>query len=116
MNNQYTYKKYRTKDKSIYNQSLKLRNALLKILIGKSIYSENLEIEKDNDFYGTFKGEQLIGTLSYYEEEPKNAHLTAFVVKSIHQRNGIGQILVKMLINDLKKGCVNNEVLFFRQY
>lgn len=76
---------------------------MLRIPIGKTIYSENLEIEKDNDFYGVFKGQQLIGTLSYYEEEPRAVHLTAFAVKSNHQRNGIGRNLVEMLINDVER-------------
>ncbi|WP_314063167.1 GNAT family N-acetyltransferase [uncultured Vagococcus sp.] len=75
---------------------------MLRLPIGKSIYSENLAIEKDNDFYGVFEEEQLIGTLSYYEEKPQAAHLTAFAVKSSHQRTGIGKKLIEMLIKDLK--------------
>lgn len=102
MSNQYAHKKFRTKDKSIYNQSLKLRNDLLRLPIGKTVYSENLEIEKNNDFYGAFEEGQLIGTLSYYEEEPQTAHLTAFAVKSNHQRNGVVKQLIEMLIKDLK--------------
>jgi len=51
----YTYKKYKSTDTEIYKSSLELRNELLRIPFGKSIYDDNLEIEKDNDFYGVLK-------------------------------------------------------------
>ena len=99
----YTYKKYKSTDKEIYESSLELRNDLLRIPFGKSIYDDNLEIEKDNDFYGVFKNNELIGTFSCFEEAPYNARLTAFAIKSNFQGKGLGKGLVKFSVSDLKR-------------
>lgn len=98
----FTYQKYKSYDTKIYRESLKLRNELLRKPIGKSIYEENLSVEKDNDFYGIFDGEQLIATLSFFEKEPGSAQLTAFAVKEEFQRQGLGQNLVAFLVADLR--------------
>ena len=81
-------KKYKSTDKTIYHAALQLRDALLRQPIGKSIYEEDLTIEQDNDFYGIFQGEELIGTLSFFEKEPRVAQLTVFAVKQEFQRRG----------------------------
>lgn len=96
-------KKYKSTDKRIYQASLKLRDALLRQPIGKSIYEEDLTIEQGNDFYGVFQGEDLIGTLSFFEKQPHVAQLTAFAVKREFQRCGLGKKLVAFLIADLQK-------------
>lgn len=74
---------------------------MLRIPIDKSIYDEDLDIEKENDFYGVFQADKLIGTLSFFEEEPRVAHLTAFVIHQSFQRMGLGKELVKFLVADL---------------
>ncbi|MHC5227787.1 GNAT family N-acetyltransferase [Enterococcus sp. LJL99] len=103
MQKMYKLRKYSTLDHLIYKESLELRNELLRIPIGKSIYSENLKIEKDNTFFGAFEEEQLVGTLSYYEEADQIAHLTAFAVAIAHQKRGIGKKLLELLIQELQK-------------
>lgn len=51
MQKMYKFRTYSTLDHLIYKESLELRNELLRIPIGKSIYSENLKIEEDNTFF-----------------------------------------------------------------
>lgn len=98
----FCYQKYKSSDQKIYQDSLRLRNELLRLPIGKSIYDEDLSLEKDNDFYGVFQEEQLIGTLSFYEKAPFVAQLTAFAVAENFQGVGLGSKLVAFLIDDLK--------------
>ncbi len=95
--------KYFTSDKDIYIDSLKLRNRLLRMPIGKNIFDENLDIEKNNTFYGAFDDGCLIGTLSFFEEIINVAHLTAFAIDTDYQRIGIGSLLIEMLVSDLKE-------------
>lgn len=97
------FKKYKSTDMVAYQDSLNLRNTLLRQPIGKSIYEEDLTIEQDNDFYGIFQGEELIGTLSFFEKQPHVAQLTAFAVKKEFQYRGLGKKLVAFLIADLQK-------------
>lgn len=99
----FTYKKYKSVNQAIYQDSLILRNELLRVPIGKSLFDEDLTIEKDNDFYGVFKDNTLIGTLSFFEAAPKIAQLTAFAVDANFQRKGLGQGLVAFLASDLKR-------------
>ncbi|WP_086314420.1 hypothetical protein A5821_001987 [Enterococcus sp. 7F3_DIV0205] len=119
----FKFKKYKSADSKIYKNSLALRNNLLRIPIQKSIYDENLDLEKENDFYGVFKDEELIGTLSFFEKEPFVAQLTAFAVNKKFQRLGLGKRLVEFLLTDLKsrgydKICVNartNAKIFYQK-
>lgn len=97
------YRKFCSTDILTYQSALELRNDLLRKPIGKNIYDEDLTIEKDNDFYGVFLGDQLIGTLSYFEESAGIAHLTAFAVAEKFQGQGLGRGLVKFLIKDLRR-------------
>ncbi|MCO4628890.1 hypothetical protein Si038_00979 [Streptococcus infantarius subsp. infantarius] len=45
-----TYKKYKSTDIEVYTESLKIRNDLLRLPIGKDIFEEDLSIEKENIF------------------------------------------------------------------
>ncbi|MBP2098913.1 GNAT family N-acetyltransferase [Enterococcus rivorum] len=98
----FEYKKYKSIDSKVYKDSLVLRNDLLRVPIQKSIYDENLDLEKGNDFYGVFKDGNLIGTLSFFEREPFVAQLTAFAISKEFQRLGLGKKLVVFLLTDLK--------------
>lgn len=98
-----TYRNYRSTDTAIYNESLKIRNELLRLPIGKDLFDEDLNIEKENIFFGAFKNDQMIGTLSFFEEAPYIAHLTAFAVKKEFQKRGIGTKLIENLKQHLKK-------------
>lgn len=97
-----TYKKYKSTDTIIYNDSLTIRNELLRLPIGKNIFSEDLNIEKENVFFGAFKDEQIIGTLSFFEVSPHTAQLTAFAVTKEFQKKGVGKKLIDNLIEHLK--------------
>lgn len=96
-------KKYSANDFVTYGKSLEIRNRLLRLTIGKNIYNENLEIEQDNIFFGAFDNGELIGTLSYFKEEERIAHLTAFAISNEYQRKGIGTRLVNKLIKELRE-------------
>lgn len=97
-----TYKKYKSTDIEVYTESLKIRNDLLRLPIGKDIFEEDLSIEKENIFFGAFKNSQIIGTLSYFEETSYTAHLTAFAITKEFQKKGIGKKLVTNLIQHLR--------------
>lgn len=97
----FKFKKYKSTNSTIYGDSLALRNDLLRVPIQKSIYDENLDLEKENDFYGVFKDDELIGTLSFFESEPFIAQLTAFAISKKFQRLGLGKKLVAFLLTDL---------------
>ncbi|SFG33999.1 Acetyltransferase (GNAT) domain-containing protein [Sporolactobacillus nakayamae] len=94
--------KYKTLDHDYYRQALALRNKVLRKPIGKDIYSENLSIEKDNDFYAVLMDNKIIATFSIFVEAPQVAHLTAFAVEPVFQRQGMGSKLLNYAIEDLK--------------
>lgn len=98
----FAFKKYHSTDTKFYQDSLILRNKLLRAPINKSLFDEDLTIEKNNDFYGIFFEEQLIGTLSFFTKDTGVAQLTAFAVEENFQRQGLGQKLVAFLTEDLK--------------
>ncbi|WP_086347575.1 GNAT family N-acetyltransferase [Candidatus Enterococcus clewellii] len=90
-------------DEAIYQESLVLRNRILRLPLGRDVYAEDLLIEKENDFYGILIDEKLIATMSVYREAPFIAHLTAFAVDSSYQRKGYGRELLEFVLADLKK-------------
>ncbi|EOL44556.1 GNAT family N-acetyltransferase [Enterococcus caccae] len=97
--------KYGSQDTDFYEQTLHLRNKVLRQPLGKSIFEEDLTIEKENDFYGWEKERQIIATLSIYTKENKVAQLTAFAVEPTYQNKGYGNRLLEFLLDDLgKKG------------
>ncbi|MHC5375044.1 GNAT family N-acetyltransferase [Enterococcus sp. LJL120] len=96
----FTYQKF-TSQAPAYQQALSLRDKLLRQPLGKSIYDEDLLIEAENDFYGVFIGEQLIGTVSWFKVTEQTAHLTAFAVAEAYQQRGLGSCLLDFLVADL---------------
>lgn len=96
-------KKYHAIDLDIYEAGLELRNKILRIPLGKSLYDENLSIEKENDFYGLFLENVLSATLGIFEESPIIAHLTSFAVEEKVQQMGVGSALLNFVENDLVK-------------
>ncbi|MEI5993616.1 GNAT family N-acetyltransferase [Candidatus Enterococcus mansonii] len=97
--------KYKTSDKTYYEQTLHLRNLVLRKPLGKNIFDEDLRIEKENDFYGWETGNRIIATLSVYKGAEGVANLTAFAVEPVYQHQGYGRRLVTFLIADLKKNA-----------
>ncbi|MHC5249403.1 GNAT family N-acetyltransferase [Enterococcus sp. LJL90] len=96
----FTYQKF-TSQAPAYQQALALRDKLLRQPLGKSIYDEDLLIEANNDFYGVFIKEQLIGTVSWFKVTEQTAHLTAFAVAEAYQQRGLGSCLLDFLVADL---------------
>lgn len=94
--------KYKSNDHDYYRQALALRNKVLRKPIGKDIYSENMSVEKDNDFYAVLIDNKIIATFSIFVEAPQIAHLTAFAVNHDFQKQGIGSQLLKYAIGNLK--------------
>ena len=78
--------KFHSSDHKYYQQNLQLRDAILRQPIGKTISVNDLEIEMDNDFYGSIVDDKLLATLSVYAEQSYVAHLTAFAVKTHFQK------------------------------
>ncbi|MCO7124378.1 GNAT family N-acetyltransferase [Sporolactobacillus shoreicorticis] len=98
-----TFIKYKTIDRNYYRQALTLRNRVLRKPIGKDIYSEDLSVEKDNDFYAALIDNKVVATFSVFAEAPQIAHLTAFAVEPEFQKQGIGSKLLIDAIGDLKR-------------
>lgn len=88
---------------ALYQESLVLRNRMLRLPIGKDIFTEDLQIETNNDFYGILVEKKLIATFSIYNEAPFIAHLTAFAVDAPYQKMSYGSQLLAFLINDLEE-------------
>lgn len=99
--------KYTKKDINLYDETLKLRDEILRKPLGKSIFEEDLEIEKDNNFYGIIVDKKLIATLSYYEEKVLVVHLVAFAVLDKYQNKGYGTEIFNFLVDDLRKNNYN---------
>lgn len=97
-------------DKKRYSDCLKLRNDVLRTPLGHCIYDENLEIEKNNCFYGLVYKNELIATLSTYPLTENSVQLTAFAVSTKHQRKGYGKQLFSYVLEMLRKQGVS-EVL-----
>lgn len=106
--------KYKSYDTDYYTQTLKLRNDVLRRPLGKSIFDEDLTIERENDFYGWVKENQIIATLSTYVKESKTIHLTAFAVAPTYQNQGYGKGLITFLIEDLDKQVYERLSVFAR--
>ncbi len=51
----------------------------------------DLNIEKDNDFYGIVLSKELIATMSIFTENPKLAHLISFAVRPTLQKQCLAQ-------------------------
>jgi ribosomal protein S18 acetylase RimI-like enzyme len=94
---------YRKADTALYEQTLALRNEILRQPLGFSIYDEDLSYESENIFFGAFEKDQLVGTLNYYVPEVGTAQLCAFAVRADRQKQGIGRQLVEMLLKDLQR-------------
>ncbi|AVI94512.1 putative GNAT family N-acetyltransferase [Oenococcus oeni] len=99
---QFKFFKFGTEDQEYYRENLVLRNEVLRKTIGKNIFDDDLEIEKNNLFYGITIHEHLIATFSLFDEELLTAHLAAFAVKKDFQKQGLGSRLLKYAIDDLR--------------
>ena len=109
------YIKYKSTDKKYYKQTLNLRNDVLRIPLSKDIFDEDLEIEKDNTFYGCLSDGRLIATFSTFEVSFKKAQITAFAVDLEYQKRGIGSSLMAFAMNDLKRQNIETVSVYSRE-
>ncbi|GAB2024913.1 hypothetical protein OfM1_09840 [Lactovum odontotermitis] len=94
---------YRRSDQQLYEQTLSLRNLVLRQPFGLSIYDEDLSYETENFFFGALENGELLATVNYYVPEPGIAQLCAFAVRADRQKQGIGQALTAALLDDLRR-------------
>lgn len=94
---------YRRSDQQLYEQTLALRNTVLRQPLGLSIYDEDLSYETENFFFGALENGELLATVNYYVPEPGIAQLCAFAVRADRQKQGIGRQLVRALLDDLQQ-------------
>ncbi|MBP1039715.1 GNAT family N-acetyltransferase [Vagococcus sp. BWB3-3] len=94
--------KYQKSDEDYYRAGLNLREEVLRKPLGKSLYQEDLTLEKDNDCYGILLEEQLVATLSCFDASANVAHVTAFAVAPFYQGQGLGKALVSFLKEELQ--------------
>ncbi|MDR2976134.1 MAG: GNAT family N-acetyltransferase [Streptococcaceae bacterium] len=95
---------YRNTDEALYEQTLALRNALLRQPYGFSIYDEDLSYETGNYFFGALdESGELLGTVNYFVPEPGISQLCALAVRTDLQKQGIGRKLVSALFEDLQQ-------------
>ena len=95
--------RYTSRDMALYQETLELRDEILRQPWGFSIYDENLSYETENQFFGAVENGKLIGSLNYFVKAPKTAQLCAFVIKKDRQKAGIGTALVKALFQELQE-------------
>ncbi|MEX0380747.1 GNAT family N-acetyltransferase [Leuconostoc sp. MS02] len=103
MENNFLFKKFKTTDSDLYNQTINLRNDILRKPLGKQYLQHDLLIEKNNQFYGILLSQKLIATLSTYELGKSTIKIVSFAVDSDFQKQGIGSLLLKQVIVDYQK-------------
>lgn len=97
------YQKYKSTDKQYYQAFLVLRNDLLWTPIGKFIDADGLMLERKNNFYGVSKIVKLIGTLSFFEDEPRDCSLNSIRNSWGVSKKWFRYSLVKFLVADLRE-------------
>ena len=100
MENQFLFKKFKASNRDLYSQNINLRNKILREPLGKSLSADDLLIEKNNQFYGILSNQKLIATLSSYETDNSVIRLVAVAVDTNFQKQGIGSLLLKQVIDD----------------
>ncbi|CAK1225636.1 GNAT family N-acetyltransferase [Fructobacillus cardui] len=97
------FTKFKATDKDLYDQSINLRNAILRQPYNKPITTDEMLIEKNNQFYGITIDHLLIATFSCYQIDAATVRLVSFAVAEQYQHHRIGSTLLKFAIDDLKK-------------
>ncbi|GAP03424.1 acetyltransferase [Fructobacillus pseudoficulneus] len=94
--------KFKATDKELYDQSIKLRNAILRQPYNKPITTDEIFIEQNNQFYGITIDYLLIATFSCYQIDATTVRLVSFAVDEQYQHHGIGSSLLNFAIDDFK--------------
>lgn len=95
---------FRSSDVKWYHQSVALRNRDLYGSIGmRNLSDESKEIEKGNDFFAAIVGDNLIGTVSFYEVTKNHFQLVGMCISRKHQGKGVGSQLVNFALEQLAK-------------
>ncbi|NNC95689.1 MAG: GNAT family N-acetyltransferase [Chitinophagales bacterium] len=87
---------------SEYDQSLELRDRVLRIPLGLSLFDEDLEQEKQHIHIAGFDNDTLIAILILQQEPPK-AKMRQVAVEEKYQGKGIGKELVHFAEKWLQK-------------
>jgi predicted GNAT family N-acyltransferase len=81
-----------------YKQTCELRNEVLRLPLGLNLYSEDLELEKEQWHFGLFdQGTELIACVIAVPQASGKAKLRQMAVKAGHEGNGVGRRMLLSL-------------------
>jgi len=82
-----------------YNEELQLRNRVLRIPLGMSLYNENLDNEQNDYHIGAFIDNCLVGVLILTKQNVRDVKMRQVAVEDGMRRMGIGAQLVTFAEN-----------------
>ena len=94
--------KFGVEDRELYSQCLALRDAILRKPHGRSVYDDDLELEKGNSLFGIVEDGKLIATATVIDEGEGHAFIKSVAVEPSLQGGGHGSALMKYLLDDLR--------------
>ena len=82
------------KDTDLYEQSLVLREQILRIPLGMKLDRESLK-EDNVGILTVWDKNECIGTMALYEEDPSTSRMRYVAVQANRQGNGIGKMMTQ---------------------
>lgn len=77
-----------------YEDELALRNEILRVPLGMSLYEQDLSQENTYWHVGAFDGGQLVGTLLFIDRGDGVTQMRQVAVKESYRRHGVGRKMV----------------------
>ncbi|MFY0642255.1 MAG: GNAT family N-acetyltransferase [Bermanella sp.] len=104
MNGPISYREFDVSD-TAYQQALKLRESILRIPLGLTLSSKDVEWDSQQIHIGAFNQTELIGCIvvAMLENEPSSFRIRQMAVKESYRQKGIGRALVL-----LAEECIKN--------
>jgi predicted GNAT family N-acyltransferase len=104
MNGPISYREFDVSD-TAYQQALKLRESILRIPLGLTLSTKDVEWDSQQIHIGAFNQTELIGCIvvAMLENEPSSFRIRQMAVKESYRQKGIGRALVL-----LAEECIKN--------
>lgn len=81
-------------DNENYQSELKLRDSVLRLPLGMSIYAENLDVDQQSIHIGAFMDKQLVGVLLLTEVNAERVKMRQVAVNEIFRGQKVGSKMV----------------------
>lgn len=101
-------------DSPEYQQTLELRNRLLRAPLGLSVLDEDLAAEREQWHYGLYEGTDLVGCVVAVPIASDTVRVRQMAIETSRQRQGCGSALLSAVEMDLNSRGITHIVLHAR--